>query len=233
MVTWKAYYKHGVAKTTREKLLLLFCDHFQNILGSCKKERQAILHTQHVHAVQDHLDKNHEDETVETLVKNGGMNVWKGWAKPILDDKRMWPGSVKSYFNSLAKYLALIIDQVDLGVEGFPEIPDAIMKSVRAVKGRFLKMASAITSIYAHELDEEANAIPATVPGSMMQTEAANEALKLLTVSYTRPSNEKEFVAIRDYLIARLELENCQRPGPLESAKLLDFERAKEVDRKY
>ena len=238
MVTWKAYYKHGKAKTTREKLLLLFCDHFQNILGGCKKERQAILHTQHVRAVQDHLDKNHEDETVESLVKNGGMDVWKTWAKPVLDDKRMRPGSVKSYFNSLAKYMAFIIDQVDLGVEDFPDIPDALMKSVRAVKGRFLKMASAITSIYAHEkwqkqLDEEANAIPASVPGSMMQTEAANEALKLLTVSYTRPPNEKEFVAIRDYLIARLELENCQRPGPLESAKLSDFERAKEVDGRY
>lgn len=57
MITLKAYYKRGVAKTTREKFLILFCDHAQNILGGCKKERHAILHTQHVRAVQDHLDK--------------------------------------------------------------------------------------------------------------------------------------------------------------------------------
>lgn len=93
-------------------------------------------------------------------------------------------------------------------------------------------------AIYAHEkwqeqLDEKADAIPATVPGSMTQTEAAKEALKLLTISYTKPPKEKEFVAIRDYLIPRLELENCQCSGPLESAKLLDSERGKEVDGKF
>ena len=48
MTTWKVYYKRGVAKTTRAKLLIEFCDDIQNILGGCKKENQAILHTQHV-----------------------------------------------------------------------------------------------------------------------------------------------------------------------------------------
>lgn len=37
---------------------------------------------------------------------------------------------------------------------------------------------------------------------------------------------DKEFIAIRDYLIVRLELENGQRPGPMETATVCDFESA-------
>lgn len=233
MITWKVYYKRGVAKNTREELLIKFCDDIQNILGGCKKEKQAILHAQHVRAVQDHLDK-----TVESLVRNGGMDVWKLWAKPLLDSKRMRPGSIKSYFISLSKYFRFIIDQVENDIEGFPNIPANVMKSIRSVKDRFLRMSSAVNVVYGHEkwqrqLEEEENAIPASVPGGMMETPAANEALKLLTIAYTKPPSEREFVAIRDYLIARLLLENCQRPGPLEEAKLADFNRAKEVDGKF
>ena len=164
--------------------------------------------------------------------------MWKLWAKPILDEKRMRPGSVKSYFISLPKYLAFIIDQVDHDIEDFPKIPDQLMIAIRAVKGRFLKMPSAVSAMYGpqkweNQLEEEDNAIPASMPGSMMETAAANEALKLLTISYTRPPTDKEFITIPDYLIARLELENCQRPGPLEAAKLSDLNTAKEVDGKF
>ena len=238
MTTWKVYYKRGVVRTTREKLLIKFCDDIQNILGGCKKENQAILHTQHVRAIQDHLDKKHVDHTVESLVRNGGMDVWKLWARPILDEKRLRLGSVKSYFISLSKYLAFIMDQVDQDIEDFPKIPDQLMKAIRAVKGRFLKMSSAVSTMYGHQkwekqMGEEDNAVPASVPGSMMETAAANEALKLMRISYTRPPTEKEFITIRDYLIARLQLENCQRPGPLEAAKLSDLNTAKEVDGKF
>ena len=43
-----------------------------------------------------------KDQTVESLTRSGGIDVWKKWAKPKLDAKQMRPGSVKSYFTSLA-----------------------------------------------------------------------------------------------------------------------------------
>lgn len=59
-----------------------------------------------------------------------------------------------------------------------------------------------------------------------MSTKVATEAMSLLKKSQAAKVNEKEFVAIRDFLIARLQLENGQRPRPIESATLEEFQRA-------
>lgn len=42
-----------------------------------------------------------------------------------------------------------------------------------------------------------------------------------------------EAVVVRDFLIARISLENGQRPGPLETARIRDFECLQEKEGKY
>lgn len=61
-----------------------------------------------------------------------------------------------------------------------------------------------------------------------MDTEPAKDAIKQLQLSYSddKPT-EAQFLSIRDFLIARIALENCQRPGPLENARLVDLQRVK------
>lgn len=76
-------------------------------------------------------------------------------------------------------------------------------------------------------------AVPVSVIENMMETEAAKEAHQYLTHAANRPPTEKMFLSIRDYLIARLEVENCQRPGPMESATLTELSHAKTLDGKY
>ena len=67
-----------------------------------------------------------------------------------------------------------------------------------------------------------------------MDTAPAKEAIKNLQLSFSESlPSEKMFLSVRDFLIVRLALENCQRPGPLENARLLDFNRAKEVEGRY
>ncbi|KAJ7394873.1 hypothetical protein OS493_000708 [Desmophyllum pertusum] len=95
--TLKDYYENAQGKTSREKLLILFCDNLRNILGGCKKETQAILHTQHVRNILDTLDPQGEDENVESLAKNGGIDVWKMWAKPQLDNSNARPGTIYAH----------------------------------------------------------------------------------------------------------------------------------------
>ena len=68
---------------------------------------------------------------------------------------------------------------------------------------------------------------------SMKDTEPAKEAIRYLTVSYNNPPTEKMFISIRDYLVARLEVENCQRLGPMETATLTEFQRAEKVNKKF
>lgn len=62
----------------------------------------------------------------------------------------------------------------------------------------------------------------------MMTTKPALEAIAHLKKSVHEEVSEKEFIEIRDFLIARLQLENSQRPGPLEAVTLKHFERAEQ-----
>ena len=51
--------------------------------------------------------------------------------------------------------------------------------------------------------------------------------------SRTEKLSRKEFLAVRDFLIARIALENGQRSGPMETATLRDFQRIQKKDDKY
>ena len=82
-------------------------------------------------------------------------------------------------------------------------------------------------------MEEEENALPVSVIQEMMDTKPAMEAIRSLTLSYHQTPNEKMFISIRDFILGRLEIENCQRPGALETATLTEFQRAKRVDGKF
>lgn len=102
--TLKKYYETTKGKTNQEQLLILFCDNPRNIFGGCKHKNQATLHAQHVHRILEELDPKDKDEHVESIARNGGIDVWKIWAKPLLDTKKSHPGTVKAYLTSLAKF---------------------------------------------------------------------------------------------------------------------------------
>ena len=235
--TLKNYYANATAKTNREKFYVMFYDHLKNIIGGCKKERQAILHAQHVRRIHDHLDPEHKDKTFESILEDGGLNVWKKWAKPLLDNKEMRPGSVRSYLLSMAKFCNFVEDHVVHKVRGFPPISEEICNRVRSVVSRFKGMSSSINKEYVHlkwekRMQDEANAVPVALIQQVMDSEVAREAVRFLTISFNSKPTEKMFLSIRDFLLARLELENCQRPGPLESVTIEEFNLAKEVEGK-
>ena len=88
---------------------------------------------------------------------------------------------------------------------------------------------------YAHakwdkQLKDKANAVPVSAIQKMIEYEPAKEAIWDTTISYHEKPTENMFLSIRDFLVARLGIENCQQPGPLESAT--EFQRSKEVDSK-
>jgi len=216
----------------------MFYKHLTECFGGCKKVNQAILHTQHVRRIHDFLDPNKDDATFESLMKDGGVVVWRSWANPMLELKKMRPGSVRSYLLSLAKFCEYVVDHVVNKVEGFPSIPEDIVQRAGAVASRFKGMSSTVSKEYAHvkwerQIEDEQNAIPTSVVESMMESKKAQEAIRYLTLSYNNKPTEAMFLSVRDYLIARLAIENCQRPGPFETATLREFECAKGVDDKF
>ena len=64
-----------------------------------------------------------------------------------------------------------------------------------------------------------------------MSTKPAKEAITILNKSSTgHPVNSREFIIVQDFLIARLGLENAQRPGPMEAATVQNFREAERSD---
>lgn len=148
----------------------------------------------------------------------------------------MRPGSVRSYLLSLAKFFEFVEDHVVNKVSGFANIPD-IFNRARSVVKRFKNMTSSINKEYVHlkwqkRMQEQANAPPVSIIQEMMDTKPAMEAMRYLTLCYNKQPTEKMFLSIRDFLLARLEIENFQRPGPFETATLEEFQLAKKVDGK-
>jgi len=219
-------------KATKKSLTSCF-----TTIGDSKKERQAILHAQHVRRIHNHLDPEHKEETFESLLEDGGLYVWKKWAKPLLDNKGMSPGSVRSYLLSLTKFCNFVDDHMVHELNGFPPISEEICNRVRSIVSQFKGMSSSINKEYVHlkweeRMQEEANAVLVALFQKVMDSEVAREVIRFPTISFKSKPTEKMLVSIRDFLLARLEIENCQQPGPLESVTIKEFNLAKQVERK-
>lgn len=179
----------------------MFYQHLRECFGGCKKVNQAIVHAQNVRQIHDLLHPNKDDATFESLLKDGGVIVWRLWARPMLESKKMRPGSVRSYLLSLAKFCEFVVDHVVNKVESFPSIPEDVVQRAGAVASRFKGMCSTVTKEYAHakwerQMEDEQNAIPTSVIESMMESKKAQEAIRYLTLSYNNKPSESIFLSI-------------------------------------
>ena len=73
------------------------------------------------------------------------------------------------------------------------------------------------------KLDDKAKAVRPLNIKDMVPTQTAQQAISLIKKAKVEEVTQKEFLAIRDFLIARLELENAQRPGPIETVTVKHF----------
>ena len=112
-------------------------------------------------------------------------NIWNLWAKPLLDKKKVRPGTIKAGLTSITKFLSFIINQTDNNVQDFPSIDDQTLEAVKRVVKRVSAMASSVNSLYGHEkwelvLEEAMNSIDQTNLSSMMNTVPAKKAIQFL-----------------------------------------------------
>lgn len=71
------------------------------------------------------------------------------------------------------------------------------------------------------------------ITNQVSETTPGRRALTILLRCARHPVERKDFIDVRDFLIARIGLENGQRSGSQETARRRDFERIKEIDGKY
>ena len=193
------------------------------------KLRHAVSHAQNVRKILEDLDPGHE--SINCLFKEGGIQICKQWATPILDAKKKRPGTIKSYLTSVVKFLEFLHDAYDREMEGLPNIGKEKKAKLQPLIQRVKTWGSSISRIYECDrwqkiLEDSRNAISPADTKDIYKTEPVKKAEELLRLCKARQVTDKEFIAIRDYLIVRLELENGQRPGPMETATVCDFESA-------
>ena len=232
--TWKTFYQRGEANHFLDKLLVMFYQYLQDIIGGCKKERNALEQAQRVRRVMESMNQQPNDSTLSSLL-DGGIQIWRKFAKPLLDKKEARPGTIKAALNAIVNFLQFLLDYSDHKVKGMPAVADDTLERARQMLPRISTMSSSVNRLYNHEkweqiLEEQVKRITPEDTSNMIDSEPAKEAIELLVKSSNKPPSESEFVAIRDFLIARIGIENGQRPGPLETARLRDFERLEEKD---
>ena len=116
-----------------------------------------------------------------------------------------------------------------------PQIPSDTMSKLPKLLTRVRTWGSSITKIYEHErwekiLEDSRNAITTEDIKGILTFEPSIYAEQCFKRAESDTANLGEFLAIRDYLIVRLGIENAQRPGPMETARLRDFQCVEDDD---
>lgn len=183
------------------------------------------------------MNQQPNDSTLSSLLEDGGIQIWRKFAKPLLDKKEARPGTIKAALNAIVNFLQFLLDYSDHKVKEMPAVADDTLERARRMLPRISAMSSSVNRLYNHKkceqiLEEQVKRITPGDTSNMIDSEPTKEAIKLLVKSSSNPPSESECVAMRDFLIARIGIENGQRPGPLETARLCDFERLEEKDGK-
>ena len=162
--------------------------------------------------------------------------MWRNWEKPILEENKMRPGTVKAYLSSVGKFLKFIIQKVADETGEFPSIDEWSLHLANNVLNRLPDWRTAISRKFSHKkcerlLEVSRRLPPASTINDLMSTEPAKEAITILNKSSTgHLVSSREFIIVRDFLIVQLELENAQRPGPMETATVPNFREAERSD---
>ena len=199
---WKAltvssFYK-GRPKGFRHHLLKLFYQHLQDLGGGASKERQASIHAQNVRKLLDLLDP--KNDTISCIIEDGGMQMWREWGKPNLENNKITPGTVKSYFSSVGKFLKFIINKVADETRDFPNIDERSLRLASNVLNRLPDWRTAISRKFSHKKWEKVLQVSRRLPPSstindLMSTAPAKEAIQILNKSSTG-----HLVSSRDFI---------------------------------
>ena len=156
----------------------------------------------------------------------------------MLTEQKRKPGTVKAYLTSVATFFTFLSHAYDTGIGGFPHIAEDHKSKLTTLVKRVKAWISAISRKYEAErwqqiLDDSRNVITPEDTKDIHTTKPAQEALHFLQTCSATKASDKQFTKARDYLIARLELENGQRPGPMETATVRDFQCAERGEGGY
>lgn len=115
-------HKEAKPKNIKEQLLLKFYDYLCIILGG--GGRKGVARGQNtpynLSSISVHLHSSCSQPPLIWPVKDGGMAVWRMWAKSLRNKYEKQLGTIKSYVSSLVELCKCVVDQNQHYVENFP-----------------------------------------------------------------------------------------------------------------
>ena len=180
----------------------------------------------------EHLDPKGKDITCLALDK--GDAVWKRWVKPTLCGGSKKAGTVISYLTSFEKFLTYVANS-HYNRSGSPIHPnyiDIFKQVLPEIKG-WRSMVDSGTQAEQNQrwLDESEALLTSEEVKAIKASKLYVEGLKAFNqAGQGKLLSQQEFTLARDLLLVQFATDNATRPGPLNNAKLKDYEKAETSD---
>ena len=161
--------------------------------------------------------------------------MWREWAKPNLEQNKFTPGTVKSYFSSVGKFLKFIINKVADETKDFPNIDERSLRLANNGVNRLPDWRTAISRKFSHKKWEKVLQVSRRLPppstiNYLMSTAPAKEAIQILNKSSTgHLVSLREFLTVQDFLIDDLSLKTCKIQVPWKLPHYLTSNRLRRV----
>ncbi|XP_068686724.1 uncharacterized protein [Montipora foliosa] len=195
------------------------------LVGRHCPPKYAEQHTRQIHLMLQRINPDHD--SLDCLVNQQASAVWK-WAKPLLDSRQKRPGTIISYQTSLEKFYKFARGKQYYTDDNFilspPTLQQIIRNSEQMTSWRAVIRKNYDTEEWRRRQKEMNTRITGEGVADIDSTEPATRALRLLKEAPKLKLSPQEFCVVRDYLVASLELQNDQHPGPLETLTMQDYE---------
>ncbi|KAJ7386110.1 hypothetical protein OS493_012454 [Desmophyllum pertusum] len=219
-------------KTNRQRWLVGFYTYLARPAAGNKKQAVKLQHASQMCALLEACEPGGDDITC--LAEDAGDAVWLRWVQPMLDSQGKKPGTIVSYLTSYEMFLRFV-NNPRYSTFGAPlnEDPRLILKELQPeIKGWRATIDAQTQDIQNQRyVDETASLLNADEVVKLRSSKPYVDSERIiLQASQGKKLSEQEFAKARDFIISRFSIDCATRPGPVNNAKLSDYEAAETYD---
>ncbi|KAJ7375854.1 hypothetical protein OS493_038384 [Desmophyllum pertusum] len=219
-------------KTNRQRWLVGFYTYLARPAAGNKKQAVKLQHASQMRALLEACEAGGDDITC--LAEDAGDAVWLRWVQPMLDSQGKKPGTIVSYLTSYEMFLRFV-NNPRYSTFGAPLNEDLrlILKELQPeIKGWRATIDAQTQDIQNQRyVDETASLLNADEVVKLRSSKPYVDGERIiLQASQGKKLSEQEFAKARDFIISRFSIDCATRPGPVNNAKLSDYEAAETYD---
>lgn len=224
----KEYFTDHKFRNNRQRWLVGFFDYLSRPLAGSKKDSIRLQHASQVWALLEHIEPRGDDITC--LAKKEGDAVWQLWVRPMLESNSKKPGTIISYLTSFEKFLKFVTNPRyrRYGAPIHPKHLQTFKTVLPEIKGWRSTVDSQTQDVQNQRFIDETEGILTVEEVQKLKTSKHySDAEKILwQAEQGKTLKQSEFTTARDYLLTRFAIDCAIRPGPLNNAKVADYDSA-------